>query len=55
MAEILLFIIALLVLGALARGIQALAAIVNFITSLIKPRRKPGNHTPSKNVHETHP
>lgn len=57
MAELILFILALLVLGVIARGIQALADIVNALHKAFKPRRKPGTPPPlpKSNVHQTHP
>jgi hypothetical protein len=57
MAEVLLFIIALLVLGVFARGIQALADIVNLIGRFLKSLRKPGTPPPlpKSNAHQTHP
>jgi hypothetical protein len=53
MIEILLFILALLVLGAIARGIQALADMVNMLGKLFKPRRKPGIPPPLPNYEPT--
>jgi hypothetical protein len=57
MAEILLFILALLVLGVISRGIQALADMVNLLEKLLKPRRKLGASAslPKAYVHQTHP
>lgn len=57
MAEILLFILALIVVGVIAKGIQALADMVNLIEKALKPRRKPGilPPLPKRYVHKTHP
>ena len=55
MAEVLLFILALLVLGAIAQGIQTLADMVNMIGALFKPRRKPGTPPPLPKYEPTRP
>lgn len=55
MAEILLFILALLVVGVISRGIQALADMVNLLEKLFKPCRKLGAPLPKAYVHKTHP
>jgi hypothetical protein len=57
MAEILLFTLALLVLGVIFRGIHALADMVNLLEKLFKPRRKLGAppSLPKAYVHQTHP
>jgi hypothetical protein len=57
MAEIFLFTLALLVLGVISRGIQALADMVNLLEKLLKPRRKlaASASLPKAYVHQTHP